>query len=355
MASSGSKLVLGIETSCDESAVALLRVARPYAESEILFEQISSQIKLHQLYGGVVPELAAREHLAALPVLYSELVEKTGVNLRDIDCIAVTRGPGLKGCLMIGTDFARGLSLPNSTALIGVNHIEGHLLVPLLDNPALNFPYLALVVSGGHTELVRVSGVGEYAVLARTTDDAAGEAFDKSAHLLGFQYPGGAELAALADSLPEQALPEGLAISLPQVMRNKVDFSFSGLKTAVSLMVKREQGRLSEPGVRYHLAKAIQEAIVQALASKVRQALHAESYAALVVTGGVSANNSLRKALANLCEKEFANTRLYYPRREHCTDNATMIAFAGGLRSITNEHYDLEPLARWPVESLKAT
>ncbi len=230
-------IVLGIETSCDETAVALIRYGTD-GRHELLGEIISSQNNIHEQYGGVVPELASREHLKNLPLLYDALLGKCQVDLSAVDLIGVTQGPGLKGCLLIGLSFGQGLAEASGKPMLGVNHIEGHLLAPRLDNPSLEFPYMCLIVSGGHTEILEVKGVGDYELVARTQDDAAGEAFDKSANLLSLPYPGGARLASLADSVTSSRF------KLPKVMREQAGFSFWGLKTAFLLLTKKNENHI---------------------------------------------------------------------------------------------------------------
>jgi N6-L-threonylcarbamoyladenine synthase len=332
-------LVLGIETSCDETAVALIRYESD-GRHELLGEIISSQNNIHEQYGGVVPELASREHLKNLPLLFDALLSKTKVTLEEIDLIGVTQGPGLKGCLLIGLSFARGLSEALGKPIIGVNHIEGHLLAPRLDNPGLEFPYLCLIVSGGHTEILEVKGVGKYELIIRTQDDAAGEAFDKSANLLSLPYPGGARLAALADSV------QSSRFKLPKVMREQAGFSFSGLKTAFLLLVKKNEVALTDSAVRAELAHVAQEAIVDTLVFKVSAALKERGLKRLAVSGGVAANRRLREAIGNL-----KGAQSFFPSGIHSTDNAAMIAYVAGERyraGIRSE--DLAAQARWPVE-----
>jgi len=333
-------LVLGIETSCDETAACLLEIST-ISDAKILSEEVSSQVELHALYGGVVPELASREHLSNLPILVDKVLKDSKKNYSDLNLIAVTRGPGLKGCLLIGLGFAQGLSFAHQIPLVGVNHIEGHVLSGMLDNSELEFPYLCLVVSGGHTEILAVKGVGQYQVLTRTTDDAAGEAFDKSANLLGFEYPGGAKLAALADT------QTGSKFVLPKVMREAEGFSFSGLKTAISLLVKKTD--LSDPAARASLAFAVQASIVDALMFKLKEAIAESGYGSLLVCGGVSANQALRKEVSKITK-----VKSYFPKMTHCIDNAAMIAFAGALHALQGERLEpgAEALARWPLESL---
>jgi N6-L-threonylcarbamoyladenine synthase len=333
--------VLGIETSCDETGVALLRTVGD-DQVKVVNEIVSSQVALHELYGGVVPELAAREHLKNLPILVDTILRRSGIGAADLGGVAVTRGPGLKGCLLMGCSFAKGISLAHNIPLIGVNHIEGHLLVPLLDNKDLSFPYLALVVSGGHTEIVLVKGVGDYTIFARTLDDAAGEAFDKSAALIGFPYPGGPKLAAAADTVGSSRF------SLPKVMRESSDFSFSGLKTAIRMLVKENEKNLDE--VRAELSFTVQHAIVETLCEKLLKVSKECGVKTVIVTGGVSANKWLRTEVGRLFPG-----KVYFPSPEHSLDNGVMIGFVGALRLLRGERsaLDSDVLARWWVESLE--
>lgn len=337
-------LVLAIETSCDETAVAVLQAAEG-ERPRVVAEKISSQIKIHAEYGGVVPELAAREHLKALPWMVEETVREAATSLDQIELLAVTRGPGLKGCLLIGCGFAKAISLARGIPLLGVNHIEGHLLAPRMDNPELDFPYLALVVSGGHTEILVVRGVGIYELVSRTSDDAAGEAFDKSANLLGLEYPGGPRLAALADRYGASEF------TLPRVMRNDPGISFSGLKTAIALLVAKQGGAVaSEPEIQGRLAYAIQDAIVTALVDKLGPAMQSTGIRHVAITGGVSANRALRERVAQL-----PKVKLFLPANHHCMDNAAMIGYVGVERYRRGERNDLtaDVKSRWPVETMR--
>lgn len=336
-------LVLGLETSCDETAAAILRYESP-ANFSLLSEEISSQTKVHEEYGGVVPELAAREHLTNLPLILESALAKARISLQEIDVIGVTRGPGLKGCLLMGFTFARGLALARSLPMVGVNHIEGHVFAPFLDEHELQLPFLCLVVSGGHTEILEVRGVGRYKLVARTIDDAAGEAFDKSANLLGLAYPGGPKLAALADSVSSSEY------KLPKTMREAHGFSFSGLKTAISLLVRKNAAEMArDEGVRARLAFAIQAAIVDQLCFKLKQAVKETRIKSVVVSGGVSANRLLRQKVS-----EIPGVRAFFPRMSHCVDNAAMIAFVAALRYSAGETMPArsEVVSRWPLESM---
>lgn len=337
--------VLGIESSCDETAAAVIEFDR--GGWRILADEISSQSAIHEEYGGVVPELAARAHLTNLPLVVDKVLRDSAVRISQLAAIGATRGPGLKGCLLMGLGFAKGAALACSASLVGVNHIEAHIHAAQLDNPALCYPYLALVVSGGHTEIVQVLGLGSYKIAARTGDDAAGEAFDKSANLLGFPYPGGAALAALADNCRTSPY------KLPRVMREAEGFSFSGLKTAIALLIRREREKIErEPETRAALAGAIQEAIVDALCFKLEQAVKQTGICTIAVTGGVAANQCLRRRVAGI-----RGCRIYFPQLKHCMDNGAMVAFVAGLRTMAGQRdsLDLPALARWPVEEINSS
>jgi N6-L-threonylcarbamoyladenine synthase len=337
-------VVLGIETSCDETGLALVEYS-PGGVFTVTREVLASQVSLHELYGGVVPELASREHMRSLPILSSELFKGTGCSVRDLAAIAVTCGPGLKGCLLIGVMFAAGISSATGIPLFPVNHIEGHILSAELHNPTLRAPYLALVVSGGHTELVRVQGVGRYSIVHRTQDDAAGEAFDKSANLLGLPYPGGPRLAALADSVTTSRF------TLPKVAREISDFSFSGLKTAVMLLVQRNKDVLEqEPAAKAELAWAVQNAILDPLIVKTVREVR-RTKLPLAVCGGVSANKELRKRLIAECGED----QVIFPPMKHCVDNGAMIAYTAArylAEGVAAPPLDIK--SRWPVELLSS-
>jgi len=336
-------LVLGIESSCDETGLAIIEIDDCGA-SVLRVEVLSSQVELHERYGGVVPELASREHLRNLPILFEQLLELTGYTLGDIDAIGVTCGPGLKGCLLVGVTFALGLSGASSVPVLPVNHIEGHILSAQMHYSELQAPYLALVVSGGHTEIILVEEVGRYRCICRTQDDAAGEAFDKSANLMGLGYPGGVRLANLADSF--QGTSE---FSLPRVAREIESFSFSGLKTAVSLLIKKHaQDCVNDQELISEIAWTIQDAIVDAIVYKTSKALSSHNIP-LVVCGGVSANEQLRNRLKALHED------VYFPPLKHCVDNGAMIAYAAACHlQLGHEFGKLDIHSRWPVESLES-
>jgi len=334
--------LLGIETSCDETALAVL--AAEEGSVKVVAEEISSQADIHEAYGGVVPELASREHLTNLPLLLEKVLNDAKISLSDLAAICVTQGPGLKGCLLMGLGFAKGVSQAANIPLVGVNHIEGHVLAPMLDNPDCDFPFLSLVVSGGHTEILAVYGVGKYDVLSRTIDDAAGEAFDKSANLLGLPYPGGPRLAALADKASSSQF------KLPKVMRASNDFSFSGLKTAISLLIAQNSEALKEdPGAKQSLAFAIQKAIVDELLTKLKKAIKQTGIKTVTVTGGVSANSRLRGEVS-----ELKDVKVFLPKMTHCMDNGAMIAYAGWHRFLRGERLspDASVFSRWPLEML---
>ena len=318
-ASRSTLLILGIETSCDETGVAL------YDTREgLLGDALHSQVELHALYGGVVPELASRDHVRRLLPLTRQVLEQAGRAVGDIDLIAFTQGPGLGGALLVGASVAAGLGVALDRPVVGIHHLEGHLLSPLLAEPRPDFPFLALLVSGGHTQLMRVDAVGAYRLLGETLDDAAGEAFDKTAMLLGLGYPGGPALARLA------AAGDASRHSLPRPMigSDDLDFSFSGLKTAVLTRV-RALGSLDEAS-RADLAASFQEAVVDVLVAKCIHALDREGLGDLVVAGGVGANARLRERLVHAAQARGA--RVYFPPLRLCTDNGAMIAFAAALK-----------------------
>ena len=330
-------LVLGLETSCDETGVALFD-----SEKGLVAEALHSQVDLHAVYGGVVPEIASRDHLRKLLPLIRQVLGTAGV--RRPDAIAYTAGPGLVGALMVGAGMANGLALGWGCPVIPVHHMEGHLLAPMLEKDPPGYPFLALLVSGGHTMLVWAEGLGEYSVLGRTLDDAAGEAFDKTAKLLNLGYPGGPALAKLAASGDETAY------ALPRPMQNRpgFDFSFSGLKTAVMLKVREAEETAALDARRADIAASFQRAVVDALVKRTLKAAGDKSARRLVVAGGVGANALLRRELA----AKFAGS-VYYPRPRFCTDNGAMIALAGALRAGDAEKAaSIRANARWLLESL---
>lgn len=335
------KLILGIESSCDETGIALY-----HTERGLLAHTLHSQIALHNEYGGVVPELASRDHVRyALPLIRSVL-QKAGCALSDIDAIAYTQGPGLSGALLVGSSVACALAYTLSIPTIGVHHLEGHLLSPLLSKPTPEFPFVALLVSGGHTQLMRVDDVGRYALLGESVDDAAGEAFDKSAKLLGLDYPGGALLSKLA----QRGTPGRFKLPRPMLHSGDLDFSFSGLKTAVLTLAQQHD---LDDQTRADIAHAAQDAIVDVLASKSLAALKQTGLDQLVVAGGVGANQLLRSRLSDAIGKR--GGKVFYPDLEFCTDNGAMIAFAGAMRlqhQAAQNDYRFNVKPRWDLQEL---
>jgi N6-L-threonylcarbamoyladenine synthase len=333
--------ILAIETSCDESAVAVLDQQRG-----LLSHELWSQIDLHRAFGGVVPELASRDHLRRLLPLLRTALDSAGTRAAEIEGVAYTAGPGLVGALLTGAALAQALSFGWKVPAIGIHHLEGHLLAPMLEQPTPPFPHIALLVSGGHTMLIEVRAIGDYRVLGQTRDDAAGEAFDKTAKLLGLPYPGGPELAQLA----ERGRPGRYTFPRPMLDRPGFEFSFSGLKTAV-----RQAVRAATPSeqMRADVAYAVQDAIVATLCAKALRALQFTGHQALVVAGGVGANRELRARLTR--EAAAVGVQVYFPRLEFCTDNAAMIAVAGMYRLLAREQTlgGIEVRARWPLEELR--
>ena len=314
-------LVLGIESSCDETGMALYSTS---AGGALLAHALHSQVPMHQAYGGVVPELASRDHIRRVVPLLRQVLADSGRSLTDIDAVAYTQGPGLAGALLVGAAFAEALATALERPSVPVHHLEGHLLSPLLSRTPPRFPFVALLVSGGHSQLMRVTGVGEYELLGETLDDAAGEAFDKTAKLLGLAYPGGPALAELA----ERGRPDVVKLPRPMLKSADLNFSFSGLKTAVLTKV-RELATISEQQ-RADIARGFQDAIVEVLVSKALRAVALSGLKQLVVAGGVGANRELRRQLDAHAAK--AGIAVFYPELEFCTDNGAMIALAGALR-----------------------
>ncbi|RLU00121.1 MAG: tRNA (adenosine(37)-N6)-threonylcarbamoyltransferase complex transferase subunit TsaD [Ketobacter sp.] len=341
--------ILGIETSCDETGVALFD-----SEQGILADALYSQIELHAEYGGVVPELASRDHVRKLLPLIEEVMQRAGCTKNrcakaEVDAIAYTAGPGLVGALMVGASVAKSLAFAWGIPAVAVHHMEGHLLAPLLETPAPEAPFVALLVSGGHTQLVNVEAIGRYEILGESLDDAAGEAFDKTAKMLGLGYPGGPVIAKAA----ERGTPNRFQFPRPMVDRPGLDFSFSGLKT-FTLNTRddcAEQGGLTDQDVA-DIAWAFQDAVVDTLALKCRRALRQTGAKQLVVAGGVSANLLLRQRLAEMVAREKAE--VFYPQLRYCTDNGAMIAFAGYQRMLAGADGDLkvQVRARWPLSEL---
>jgi tRNA N6-adenosine threonylcarbamoyltransferase len=343
-------IVLGIESSCDETAIALFD-----SDAGLLAHTLHSQVEVHAEYGGVVPELASRDHIRYLIPLLEQALQQAGINKSELDGIAYTAGPGLIGALMSGASVGRSLAWALDVPALEVHHMEGHLLAPMLEDNAPQFPFVALLVSGGHTLLAYVKGIGQYELLGQSLDDAAGEAFDKTAKLLGLGYPGGPALAALA----EEGKPGVYKFPRPMVDRPGLDFSFSGLKTfALNTMQKaaHADGSNGELGqqVKADISLAFEEAVVDTLKIKCRRALEQQQCKTLVIAGGVGANKRLRTQLAEMIKQQ--GGQLFYPRIEFCTDNGAMIAQVGCFRLMAGERQPLEidARARWSMQDLKA-
>ncbi|MCM2130189.1 tRNA (adenosine(37)-N6)-threonylcarbamoyltransferase complex transferase subunit TsaD [Larsenimonas rhizosphaerae] len=338
--------VLGIESSCDETGVALYDT-----ESGLLADALFSQIDMHAAYGGVVPELASRDHVRRLLPLIQQVLDDAGMHRTDLDAIAYTAGPGLVGALMVGASTAHGMARALNIPVLGVHHMEGHLLAPMLEDNPPAFPFVALLVSGGHTQLVQVEGIGQYTLMGESVDDAAGEAFDKVAKMLDLPYPGGPSVSALAAS----GAPGRFRFPRPMTDRPGLDFSFSGLKTHTMTTLKAlvRDNALDEQA-RADVARAFEEAVVDTLAIKCRRALKATGYRRLVVAGGVSANKRLRDSLGNALHA--LSAEVFYPHPRFCTDNGAMIALAGALRLSQGEHDTgtMHTTPRWPLDTLQA-
>lgn len=339
-------LVLGIESSCDETGLALYDTQRG-----LLAHALYSQVKMHEEYGGVVPELASRDHIRRAIPLLEQVFKDSGVQHNAVDAIAYTQGPGLAGALLVGASVACGLGLALDKPVLGIHHLEGHLLSPLLASEPPEFPFIALLVSGGHTQLMRVDGVGQYTMLGETLDDAAGEAFDKSAKLLGLGYPGGPAISRMA----EFGDPTAYKLPRPMLHSKNLDFSFSGLKTAVLTVVKNQTTNICEQD-KANIARAFVDAIVEVLTAKCVTALKHTGLKRLVIAGGVGANQQLRASLnAAAAKKHF---KVFYPELEFCTDNGAMIAFAGAMRLQLNpdaakRDYAFNVKPRWPLDSIR--
>lgn len=343
--------ILGCESSCDETALAIVD-----SKAGLLGHVLHSQIDEHALYGGVVPELASRDHIKRLVPLLNALLEQTGLTQSDLDGVAYTQGPGLAGALLTGAQFSRAYAYGLGIPALGIHHMEGHLLAPMLEDPAPSFPFVCLLVSGGHTLLVDVTGVGAYRVLGESIDDAAGEAFDKTAKMLGLPYPGGPHLAKLAETGDAKAVP----LPRPMLDRPGLDFSFSGLKTAA--IVKHRNWQATHSGDEQaekqwmsDLAASFEEAVVDTLLRKCVRALEATGHTTLVISGGVSANQRLRRRVDELSDQRY--WQAFYPALEFCTDNGAMIALAGAYRiaaGLQDETNTLTVRARWPLHELSA-
>ena len=357
-------LVLGIESSCDETGVALVEM-REAGVPTLLAHALYSQIDMHQAYGGVVPELASRDHIRRVIPLTEQVLAEAGRSLKDVDVVGFTRGPGLAGALLVGAGVACALGAALGKPVLGVHHLEGHLLSPFLSADPPEFPFLAQLVSGGHTQLMRVDGVGRYELLGETIDDAAGEAFDKSAKLMGLGYPGGPALSRMA----EQGDPAAFKLPRPLLHSGNLDFSFAGLKTAVMVQAKKlvaardEAGGVVQPGTfdtlplqtRANLAASTEAAIVDVLVRKSLAALKQTGLKRMVVAGGVGANRSLRAQLNAECARQ--QVRVHYPELGLCTDNGAMIALAAAMRlqsgqQQASEVYAFDVKPRWPLDQL---
>jgi N6-L-threonylcarbamoyladenine synthase len=343
-------LVLGIESSCDETGVALVET-RAGGLPALRGQALYSQVDMHQAYGGVVPELASRDHIRRVLPLAESVLQQAAVALADIDVVAYTRGPGLAGALLVGAGVACALGAALGKPVLGVHHLEGHLLSPFLGADPPQFPFVALLVSGGHTQLMQVDDVGQYQLLGETIDDAAGEAFDKSAKLMGLGYPGGPALSRLA----EQGDPQAFKLPRPLLHSGDLDFSFAGLKTAVLTQAKKLGADLEAR--KADLAASTQAAIVEVLVKKSLAALERSGLDRLVVAGGVGANKALRAQLEAACKSR--GVRVHYPELEFCTDNGAMIAMAAAMRlqahaqeATTVYAFDVKP--RWPLTELSS-
>lgn len=343
-------LVLGIETSCDETGVALY-----HSEKGLIAHRLYSQIKMHADYGGVVPELASRDHVRKTIPLIEDILSEANLSRHEINAIAYTEGPGLVGALMVGAAIANALAIALDVPIIGVHHMEGHLLAPMLEEAPPAFPFIGLLVSGGHTQLVQVDGIGQYEILGESVDDAAGEAFDKAAKMMGLDYPGGPRVAKLAQLARDKY--DGTPFRFPRPMTDRpgLDFSFSGLKTFTLNTIhniKSETGDFVEQD-QAHVALAFEEAVVDTLRIKCKRALEQTGLKTLVIAGGVSANTHLRETLEKTLTKIQAN--VFYARPEFCTDNGAMIAYAGTQRLLagqrSDEAFSVKP--RWPMNTLE--
>jgi len=339
-------LVLGIETSCDETGVALYD-----SDRGLLAHTLYSQVKLHAEYGGVVPELASRDHVRKILPMLNKVMDQAAVDKSDLDGIAYTAGPGLMGALMVGGSMATALGYALDIPVLGVHHMEGHLLAPMLEDRPPNFPFVALLVSGGHTQLVSVLGIGQYELMGESVDDAAGEAFDKTAKLLDLDYPGGPVLAEMAD----RGQIDRFSFPRPMTDRPGLDFSFSGLKTFTRNLIEKTRGDdvLPDDQTILDICAGFQEAVVDTLVIKCTRAVRQAKMKTLVIAGGVSANSRLRHKLEVALEKE--GVEVFYARHEFCTDNGAMIAYAGCQRLLAGQRNPLliSATPRWPLDQLE--
>lgn len=341
--------VLGVESSCDETGLAVFDT-----EAGLLSHALYSQVDLHAEYGGVVPELASRDHIRRVVPLTARVLQDANITRDEIDAIAYTQGPGLSGALLVGTSFATALAMGLGKPALPVHHLEGHLLAPLLEKNPPEFPFVALLVSGGHTQLMRVDGIGDYALLGDTLDDAAGEAFDKTAKLLGLGYPGGPLLAKLAQTATVKEKDERYQLPQPMLHSGDLNFSFSGLKTAVLTLVNKYQPL--DEATKANIAWAFETAVTSVLTAKCKRALKETGLTRLIVSGGVGANQALRVQLNDAAKRNRFKVR--YPRLEFCTDNGAMIAFAGAMRlqklqALPAKEYAFEVKPRWDLASLQ--
>ncbi|WP_158782177.1 tRNA (adenosine(37)-N6)-threonylcarbamoyltransferase complex transferase subunit TsaD [Pantoea sp. BAV 3049] len=334
--------VLGIETSCDETGIAIYD-----DQTGLLANQLYSQVKLHADYGGVVPELASRDHVRKTVPLIQAALKEAGLKAQDIDAVAYTAGPGLVGALLVGATIGRSLAFAWDVPAIPVHHMEGHLLAPMLEDNPPEFPFVALLVSGGHTQLISVTGVGEYILLGESIDDAAGEAFDKTAKLLGLDYPGGPMLSKMA----QQGVEKRFIFPRPMTDRPGLDFSFSGLKTFAANTIRENS---DDEQTRADIARAFEDAVVDTLAIKCKRALEQTGFKRLVIAGGVSANRTLRAKMAEVMKAR--GSEVFYARPEFCTDNGAMIAYAGMVRMKGGTRGELSVTVRprWPLAELPA-
>ena len=333
-------LVLGIETSCDETGLAL------YDSKEgLIADELFSQIEIHKDYGGVVPELASRDHADRVLPLLTNLLKSSGKVLDDIDLIAYTAGPGLKGCLLVGSTFARTLAYITDKPIISVNHVEAHLLAPFMEYPELSFPFFGLLISGGHTMIVNAEAIGQYEIMGETLDDAVGEAFDKTAKLMGLDYPGG----PLIEKLAKEGVDGSYKFPRPVLNKPNCDFSFSGLKTHIMLTWNASE---KTEQVRKNISLELQNSVTDCLVGKLKRAYAEEGYPSIVISGGVSANQFIREKITNFAHS--INAKAYYPTKKFCTDNGAMIAYAGYKKYEAGQVYDLqgEVKPRWPLDQL---
>lgn len=343
-------IVLGIESSCDETGVALY-----HSEKGLLAHQLYSQVEMHADYGGVVPELASRDHVRKTIPLIDAIIKEAGLEKGDIDAIAYTAGPGLVGALMVGASIANALAMALDIPIIGVHHMEGHLLAPMLEDSPPEFPFIGLLVSGGHTQLVSVQSIGEYEILGESLDDAAGEAFDKAAKMLGLDYPGGPRIAKLAEYARTELGGTPYRFPRPMTDRPGLDFSFSGLKTFTLNTVNDVRAKKElDKDDQARIALAFEEAVVDTLRIKCKRALEQTGMKTLVIAGGVSANTHLRQTLEPMVKK--LGARVSYARPEFCTDNGAMIAYAGyqRLQAGQGSNHEFAVQARWPLDTLPA-